>query len=37
MSGRAVSEVSGYIELLAAFDIVFLVTCTLAYPYTLEQ
>jgi heme exporter protein B len=37
MSGRAVSEVAGYIELLAAFDIVFLVTCTLAYPYTLEE
>lgn len=37
MSGRAVSEVSGYIGILAAFDIVFLVVCTLLYPYTLEQ
>ena len=37
MSGRAVSEVSGYISILAAFDIVFLVVCTLLYPYTLEQ
>jgi heme exporter protein B len=37
MSGRGVSEVSGYIEILAAFDIIFLVTCTLAYPFTLEQ
>jgi heme exporter protein B len=37
MSGRAVSEVAGYVNLLAAFDIVFLVMCTLAYPFTLEQ
>ena len=37
MNGRAVSEVSGYISLLAAFDVVFLVVCTLLYPYTLEQ
>ncbi len=37
MSGRAVSEVSGYISILGAFDIVFLVVCTLLYPYTLEQ
>lgn len=37
MSGRAVSEVSGYISILGAFDIVFLVMCTLLYPYTLEQ
>ncbi|MGI9090058.1 MAG: heme exporter protein CcmB [Gemmatimonadaceae bacterium] len=37
MSGRAVSEVAAYIQLLAAFDIVFLIVCTLAYPYTLED
>lgn len=37
MSGRSVAEVAGYINILAAFDIVFLVTCTLAYPYTLEE
>lgn len=37
MSGRAVSEVADYLKLLAAFDIVFLVVCTLAYPYTLEE
>jgi heme exporter protein B len=37
MNGRAVSEVSGYISILAAFDVVFLVVCTLLYPYTLEQ
>lgn len=37
MSGRAMSEVAGYIDILAAFDVVFLVVCTLLYPYTLEQ
>jgi heme exporter protein B len=37
MSGRAVSEVSGYISILGSFDVVFLVICTLLYPYTLEQ
>ena len=37
MSGRPVSEVSGYISILGSFDIVFLVVCTLLYPYTLEQ
>ncbi len=37
MSGRAISEASGYIKLLIAFDVVFLVVCTLAYPYTLEE
>lgn len=37
MSGRAMSEVSGYMSILGAFDVVFLVMCTLLYPYTLEQ
>jgi len=37
MSGRPVSEVSGYISILGSFDVVFLVVCTLLYPYTLEQ
>ena len=37
MSGRPAAEVAGYIKLLAAFDVVFLVVCTLAYPYTLEE
>ena len=37
MNGCFVSEVSGYISILAAFDVVFLVVCTLLYPYTLEQ
>ncbi len=37
MNGRPVAEVSGYISILGAFDVVFLVVCTLLYPYTLEQ
>lgn len=37
MSGRAISEASAYVKLLVAFDVVFLVVCTLAYPYTLEE
>jgi heme exporter protein B len=37
MSGRAVSEVSGYLTILASFDVIFLAVCTLLYPYTLEQ
>ncbi len=37
MGGRAVSEVAGYIQILAGFDVIFLVVCTLLYPYTLEQ
>ena len=37
MGGRALSEVSGYIQILGAFDVIFLVVCTLLYPYTLEQ
>ena len=37
MFGRAASEVSGYLSILGAFDVVFLVVCTLLYPYTLEQ
>ena len=37
MSGRPVAEVSGYLQVLVSFDIIFLVSCTLAYPYTLEE
>ncbi len=37
MGGRALSEVAGYMQILAAFDVIFLVVCTLLYPYTLEQ
>lgn len=37
MGGRALSEVAGYIQILAGFDVIFLVACTLLYPFTLEQ
>ncbi len=37
MNGRPVAEVSGYVSILGAFDVVFLVVCTLLYPYTLDQ
>lgn len=37
LSGRPPAEAMAYIRLLVAFDIVFLVLCTLAYPYTLED
>lgn len=37
LGGRALSSAAGYLELLAAFDVIFLVACTLAYPYVLEE
>jgi len=37
LSGQALSEAAGYLRILAAFDVVFLVACTLAYPYTLDE
>ncbi len=37
MSGRPVGEALPWLKLLIAFDIVFIVACTLAYPYTLEE
>lgn len=37
MSGRPVGETIGWLKLLLAFDIVFIVACTLAYPFTLEE
>jgi heme exporter protein B len=36
-SGRPVSEAGPWIKLLLAFDLVFVVACTLAYPYTVED
>jgi heme exporter protein B len=36
-NGRPVAEAGGWIKLLLAFDIVFVVACTLAYPYTVED
>jgi len=37
MSGRPVGDAVAWLKLLIAFDIVFVVACTLAYPYTLEE
>ncbi len=37
MAGRSITEVAGYLQILSAFDVIFLVMCTLLYPYTLEQ
>lgn len=37
LSGRPLAEVAGYLRMLAAFDIVFVTACTLAFPYTLEE
>jgi heme exporter protein B len=37
MSGRPVGEAGAWLKLLLAFDLVFVVACTLAYPFTLEE
>ncbi len=37
LAGRPLAELVGHIKILAAFDIVFLTACTLAFPYTLEE
>jgi heme exporter protein B len=37
MSGRPVGVAVAWLKLLLAFDIVFIVACTLAYPFTLEE
>jgi heme exporter protein B len=37
MSGRPVGEAVEWLKLLVAFDLVFVVACTLAYPFTLEE
>src|SRR6195256_3318798 len=37
LSGRPVVEVGAWLKLLLAFDIVFVVACTLAYPFTVED
>ena len=37
MSGRPVGDAVAWLKLLLAFDIVFIVACTLAYPFTLEE
>jgi heme exporter protein B len=37
MSARPVGDAFAWLKLLVAFDIVFVVACTLAYPFTLEE
>jgi heme exporter protein B len=37
VNGRPVSEALPWVEVLAAFDLVFVAACTLMYPYTLER
>jgi heme exporter protein B len=37
LSGRPVVDALAWLKLLLAFDLVFLVACVLAYPFTLEE
>ena len=37
LSGRPVAEAGAWLKLLLAFDIVFVVACALAYPFTVED
>jgi heme exporter protein B len=37
LAGRPLDEAMPWIKLLAAFDLVFVVACTLAFPYTIEE
>ena len=37
LAGRPMAEALPWIKVLIAFDIVFAVACTLAYPYTVEE
>ena len=37
LSGRPVAETMGWLRILIAFDIVFVVACALAFPFTLEE
>lgn len=37
LSGRPLAEAAAWLKLLLAFDIVFVVACTLAYPFTVED
>jgi len=37
LSGRPVIEAIAWLKLLLAFDLVFVVACMLAYPFTLEE
>jgi len=35
--GRPVDEVMGNLKMLVAFDVVFLVVCTLVFPSVVEE
>jgi heme exporter protein B len=37
VAGRPLSESMGWLKILVAFDLVFVVACTLIFPYTLEE
>jgi heme exporter protein B len=37
LSGRPVAEISAWLKLLVAFDILFVAACTLAYPFTVDD
>lgn len=37
LAGRPLAEVAPMLRLLGGFDLVFLVACTLAFPFTLEE
>ena len=36
-AGRPVAEVMPWLKILIAFDIVFVLACTIAFPFTLEE
>jgi hypothetical protein len=36
-AGRPVAEAWDWLRILVAFDIIFVVACTLAFPFTLED
>jgi heme exporter protein B len=37
LAGRPVAEAWPWLRILVAFDLVFIVACTLAFPYTVEE
>ena len=37
LAGRPVAEAWEWLRILVAFDVIFLVACTLAFPFTLEE
>jgi heme exporter protein B len=37
VAGRPMSESIAWLKMLVAFDLVFIVACTLAFPYTIEE